>query len=1410
MVKRYSWKRYWCKRGGRIIYDNFGYVIEPQNFFLHNFQTDLVSFERIDHYPCLILLGEPGIGKSTEISNIKGSLIIDLNEYGSEERLINDIFKSDEFINWTTGSNDLYLVLDSLDECKLAIPQISQIILKQLNRHKKIISKGLRLRIACRTADWPESLENGLKDFFGTEGVGIFELSPLCGCDVEEAAKSEGIKEDLFMDKIDKMQASPLAIKPITFKFLINVFKKDKKFFSSQTELYRRGCEILCEETSPTRREKKGKYIGKIMPSQRLMIAARIAAVMMFCKKTAIFTSADIGQLGENELKIYDLCTGFEKVNGVKFAVIRKNIDETLNTGLFSSRGSNRLGFAHQTYAEFLASYYLKMNNMDKEHIMRLIQHSIDEEKKIIPQLSDTTAWIASMDKEMFKEIINIDPQVLLKSDASSYSNKMKKEWVSSLLNMMEDRRISDSDWGLRKHYSKMNHPQIAEQLKPYISDTSKYFMTRRVAIDIAQSCKITSLQNLLANIALDESEDYYIRTKAAHAVMKIGDENCKLRLKPLAIGNNPSDTEDQLKGYALKALWPKQISAKEVFDNLSYPKKPNYCGSYCSFQYSHLFEHLKIDDLPIALKWALPQINKNFPEIEINSIINHLIYLGWQNTEHPQILEALVDIIIECFENHLGIYGNPKGDYENRGTILPPDEIRHRVIEKIFPKIIGIEHWETRLTWATIGDPLILMDDIPWLIEVLRNEKNDQLKPFWAKIIYTMVNCNQEIFDKYFDDVYKASKSCPELYHEIKIYCEAVPLDSQQYLNGKQQHEKYNELVKPREPEHEMSPVNEIIISCLNRFEKGDLDAWWHLYYQLLFSDQHKDYGNVFELDITSLPGWNSIDSETKCKIIDSAQEYIIKQKPEIDKWISENKIYYPDHSGYKALFLLFNEKPDFIKSMNKELWEKWAPVILAIPEYYGSERQEIHFDLISLAYQNAPKPVIDTLLILIAKENKSQQDLSCLYKIKKCWDDNLCNSLLPIATDDSLTPINQGQLLGELIRNGSNEAQKYAESLLSVPLPEDKERRKRSIHSAISIIENTNDASWGVVWPTIKRYESFGKKIISIIVDSLDHPQEKSFITKLNENQIADLYIWLEPKYPHSEDPQFHTLEMHQVSTREKISYFRRSVINHLRERGTVASIKAIDKIRKKLPHLDFIQNALIETKNKTIQEIWIPPTVDQFLNSIKQPGSIIVQNGEHLIDAVIETLKKLEGKFHGENPAIIDVWNDLGNSVFRPKEETQFSDYITRYLEDNLKEIAIFVKPEVQIRRGIGKGPDRITGQRTDIYIEAAIPGIEPDKYEEVKLIVEVKGCWNPGLNTDMKKQLVDRYLNKNDCRYGLYLVGWFNCPLWDPSDNRMKKSKNLKLDDLKMKLEKQAKSLSNQDRTIRAYVLDCTLS
>jgi len=65
------------------------------------------------------------------------------------------------------------------------------------------------------------------------------------------------------------------------------------------------------------------------------------------------------------------------------------------------------------------------------------------------------------------------------------------------------------------------------------------------------------------------------------------------------------------------------------------------------------------------------------------------------------------------------------------------------------------------------------------------------------------------------------------------------------------------------------------------------------------------------------------------------------------------------------------------------------------------------------------------------------------------------------------------------------------------------------------------------------------------------------------------------------------------------------------------------------------------------------------------------------------------------------------------------------------------------EVQIRRGEGTIGAKGAGERTDLHVTGTVAGSADGEFDAVRVIVEVKGCWNGELQTAMRTQLVDRY-------------------------------------------------------------------
>lgn len=375
----YNWKRFWCPRTGRISLSDYGYLYSPDAEYGKQLNPDVIPFAEMASIPCLVLLGEAGMGKSTtveqaykEIKNTSAKCLwFPLGDYGSEIELCQSIFRGAILQDWLQGDEHLCLFLDSLDEGLLNISILTRILKRELG---KLPCERLSLRITCRTADWDSanSLEAKLQEKYNNN-VGVYELAPLTRIDVIEAARISGVDPDSFVQAVFDRDAVPLAIKPTTLKFLINTYKQNQQFPATQEELYLKGCKSLCIETNLDRIESGEK--GKLSQLQRLVIAARIAAIFILANRSAIWTGIDLGDVPSSDIALTEICTGGERINDQNFLVTEESIRETLLvTSLFSSRGINRLGFAHQTYAEFLAAWYVaKHRNLPLVQIMSLL-----------------------------------------------------------------------------------------------------------------------------------------------------------------------------------------------------------------------------------------------------------------------------------------------------------------------------------------------------------------------------------------------------------------------------------------------------------------------------------------------------------------------------------------------------------------------------------------------------------------------------------------------------------------------------------------------------------------------------------------------------------------------------------------------------------------------------------------------------------------------------------------------------------------------------------------------------------------------------------------------------------------------------------------------------------------------------
>ncbi|MBI4650343.1 hypothetical protein HY745_03465 [Candidatus Desantisbacteria bacterium] len=258
-------------------------------------------------------------------------------------------------------------------------------------------------------------------------------------------------------------------------------------------------------------------------------------------------------------------------------------------------------------------------------------------------------------------------------------------------------------------------------------------------------------------------------------------------------------------------------------------------------------------------------------------------------------------------------------------------------------------------------------------------------------------------------------------------------------------------------------------------------------------------------------------------------------------------------------------------------------------------------------------------------------------------------------------------------------------------------------------------------------------------------------------------------------------------------------------MKNKGSIESINALEYIKKEIPEQKDILNFYLISARKNLRDkSWSPLSPNDFLILTKKSLSRIILNENHLIDALIESLIRLNKKLQGETPNVIFLWNSLLKSKkFRPKNENDFSDFIKTHLVEDLQENKIICLREVQIRRKQGEGGKR--GENIDIDVKGFIPSTN----KNINVIIEVKGCWHNEVNKAMETQLLNRYLNESGCNHGIYLVGWYCCNQWDGKDSKKNKIKDRTIEEARSFFDEQAKKLSSGNKTIKAFVLDCAL-
>jgi hypothetical protein len=1313
------------------------------------------------------------------------TLYRDLREYESIADIQTGIFEGREAAAWRDGDERLLLFLDSLDEALLSVEVIASRLPSLLAGYPV---DRLTLRIACRTAEWPDFLGNALQEIWAGEAYGVYEIVPLRKADVRLAATHRGLDPEAFLSVVRNRDVAAFASKPNTLNLLLDLFTSTGGVLpQSQVQLYHDGLLHMCEGHDADGERRTSRRGGRHSAAQRFSIASRVAAVTILGNRAAIWQGPR-AEAPATDVPIAAISGGTEPVERDEVQVDDESIRDLLaNTGLFTSRGPRRMGWAHQTYAEYLAASWLLRHKMPLGQIEGLIRHPDDRDRKFVPQLHELVAWLAGMDRRVRDLVHAVEPEILLRTDVRNLDEEDRAALVDRLLWMEENGQLPFSDYLQPRRYDRLKHAGIPDQLRPWILEPGRHAGARELAIEIVGATGATALSGALADLVLQPTEPIELRVAAATALTRLADENAIRRLTPLAVADIPEDERDGLRGIVLEALWPDHISSETLFNALTQPKYDSGYGNYKQFLRDFVAT-LDQGSIPRALAWVASGgwVAQEFPDVRFE-----IIRRAWDQADDPAVLQALADeIIADLIE--FREWAARDGDAKDFAVVISahPDR-RRRLVERILTDAPESGYGlSVRLIHGV--PPLLTPDDFSWLLDNASMSIGEADQAKWSMLATRRFAVD---VPDHLEELY-ARRDEPGLAAVARVVLGPEDLDSPGATSAREHESRMQELGALRTARREREPilpVQEVIAAELDSFRNGRADAWMRIEWALLRekNDEREWVSTIVRPSRTWV--WDSLHETVQKEVLGAAREYL-----QTDVSPGETLTYnqWGGRAAYQAFILLLDEEPDTPRAFPASVWERWIRAIVTSSRTGRSAKPEEHIrdeELLQLAYRAVPQMVIDEILALLRSENAQQKQLSSAHYFMELRETELQDALLKLAFDSSLAPTSTGQLLSLLLEQGYPAAERDVLRRLRGSVPRTKKGRARVLTIAAALFIDGSDSGVQAAWQFVKRSKPLAKDFALRVATRGARRGLQAF----NERQLGDLFTWLTEFFPYP-DPVYPG--MHEVTSEDEVRRWRSACATELADRATPAAVDTLVALSRRWLELSWLNNTIRRAEAERRRRTWVPVGPAQLLELSGEVDRRFVASAGQLMDLVIESVRRLEEELQGELPASANLWDEFDGGA-RPKGEEHLSDEIARHLRRDLIGRGLVVGREVQIRR-----PSRSakSGRRTDIYLEA----LDPSGLNSIVMVVEVKGSWNRAVLEGMEKQLVGQYLAGNPrCDHGLYVVGWYLCPRWVNEEGKARTRRLKSRSVLESRLQDQATTLTSSATRVEALVLDC---
>ncbi|MCY4224261.1 MAG: hypothetical protein OXF06_05435 [Bacteroidetes bacterium] len=567
----------------------------------HRYWQDPLSLRDFDSDHGYILLGDRGMGKTTEVQ--QAALRCDTSH----------VMTAQQFLRWDLSvCPDWEIIfIDGVDEVRIGGGD-PRIVMDQLIAKLKALGTT-KFRITCQNGSWIRNVDLSEFSKILEEGltVSILQLNPLRSSDIQQILTHRSINVDVFIQKATEKGINTFLGNPHFLHSLIDSIS-EMGWSDSFNSLYENGCRALF-------RKPRSDY-QDFSPEEVLVESGRIFAYLLIANK-----------FGAGEDTKFIECCNFLETGSSNI----QPIHQAIMSYFFHNEDSLNVPI-HQFQIEFLAARYLDQKIRDGLSIRRVLGLLYGFNGSPCLDLQGLAGWLATLNHREREILITEDPLSLLCcGNIGDFRPKERLYLLDKLertISRCSDRPFSMNLHGLAtdeglswmrtlvssSHPSKVNQTLILLLLRGI---SQKYSST---------TMKISDIE-VLRVIIRDHRWVPKLRCEALLTITRLIDHEKGVRvfLRELITDLKEEriiDETNDLLGTVFYLIYPYDLYPHELFDDLITRSKVNHPSIYVNF-----FKTLPNHSDPTQLCQLLTYLSDRSSEIIPQLVHHHLSMIVMQ-----------------------------------------------------------------------------------------------------------------------------------------------------------------------------------------------------------------------------------------------------------------------------------------------------------------------------------------------------------------------------------------------------------------------------------------------------------------------------------------------------------------------------------------------------------------------------------------------------------------------------------------------------------------------------------------------------------------------------------------------------------------------------------------------------------